>query len=167
MTIDIRLLDTADAEAFRDLRLRSLRDHPDVYHSTPEEWGDDIERYRNRIAANDVAGAFDEGRLVAFAVLAVGQARTGAKQRHKSEVWSVYTAPEMRGRGVGRRVMEFVISRARERGLEALVLSAVTSNAAAVGLYQRLGFETFGLEKGVIKLPGGRYVDEHLMELWL
>lgn len=49
--------------------------------------------------------------------------------------------PEVRGQGVGRRVMERVIDEARARGARELVLEVIEQNTAAVRLYERMGFK--------------------------
>jgi ribosomal protein S18 acetylase RimI-like enzyme len=162
--IDIRLLTDADAPAFMDIRLHSLRDHPDAYASTPEEWGGDIASYRSHIASLPVIGAFAGRRLVGMAILGVN-ARDKAKTRHKCELWSVYAAPDVRGRGVGRRLVSRAIDEARRRGFEAIVLSVSSHNDGGIRLYRSLGFVRFGAEPRSLKLPDGRYVDEDHMQL--
>jgi GNAT superfamily N-acetyltransferase len=51
-------------------------------------------------------------------------------------------APQ-RGRGVGRRLLEALVARARRRGWRALSLSVEDGNQAAE-LYATVGFETVG-----------------------
>ncbi|MGL4241862.1 MAG: GNAT family N-acetyltransferase, partial [Beijerinckiaceae bacterium] len=160
----VRRLTEADAAAFRDIRLRSLRDHPEHYASTPEEWGEDLATYRERIAALPVIGAFADDRLVGTAILGVS-ARDKTKTRHKCEVWSVYTAPEARRRGIARDVMLHVIAEARQLGFEALVLCVTSHNTAGRKLYRSLGFQRFGTEPRHLKLPDGSYIDEDHMQL--
>jgi ribosomal protein S18 acetylase RimI-like enzyme len=162
--IEYRILEAADAPAFRDMRLRSLREHPDMYGSTPEEWGEHLQTYIDRIAECPVFGAFHEGLLVGMAILGV-TGRDRAKTRHKVEIWSVYTVPQMRGRGIGRAMLERVIEEARRRGYEAAMLTVASHNAAARRLYEALGFRCYGTEPRHVKLPDGRYVDDDLMQL--
>jgi RimJ/RimL family protein N-acetyltransferase len=49
-------------------------------------------------------------------------------------------ARDGRGRGVGQALMMAAIDWARERGLHKLSLSVFVHNAAAIGLYRKLGF---------------------------
>lgn len=51
------------------------------------------------------------------------------------------TSPAARGRGVGEALTRAVLDRARELGLAKVVLCLKEGNAAAVRLYQRIGFE--------------------------
>lgn len=57
-------------------------------------------------------------------------------------------APTWQGRGFGLQLMEHLIATARDHKTEFLFLEVRPSNRAALGLYQRLGFETIGLRRG-------------------
>lgn len=52
----------------------------------------------------------------------------------------LYVDEKYRGRGIGRRTMEFVEERAREMGVKALHLEATQGNDAAIELYRRAGY---------------------------
>ena len=52
----------------------------------------------------------------------------------------VYLREQYRGRGWGRRTMEFVEEEARSAGIRALHLGVVPGNANALELYRRMGF---------------------------
>jgi len=58
-----------------------------------------------------------------------------------------------RGRGLGRRLAEATLQRARERGLQKIELEVFASNQAAIALYHKLGF----VEEG--RRRRGRMVD--------
>jgi ribosomal protein S18 acetylase RimI-like enzyme len=79
----------------------------------------------------------------------------------------MYVAPEARGQGVGKALLQEVISRASElAGLEQINLMVVTTNIAARRLYLSLGFRVYGLEYHAMK-RGDVYWDEELMVLVL
>ncbi len=163
----IRLLGPEDAEAFRPIRLRSLREEPDAFHSTAEEWDMPLGEFVRRIAENRIFAAFDAtGAMVGTAMLAL-TARTLKRMRHKTEVWSVYVAPEARGHGLARALMQACIAEARRMGFEAIVLTASTHLTHVVRLYESLGFRIYGTEQGMVKMADGRLIDDHLMELRL
>ena len=165
----IRVLEPRDARAFRDLRLRALREHPEAFGRTPEEMdsADAVaERFR-RSAGSDadaVLGAFDGDALVGVA----GCHRAdGAKRRHVAVIWGVYVAPEWRRTGVARRLFLATVAHARTwPGLDALWLDVTTVNAAARALYASCGFESAGLRPRALKV-GDRLYDEELMILRL
>jgi len=169
--LEIRPLTEDDALAWRELRLRMLRDHPDVFGSSHEEFErESLEevarrmRERNSPPDNALFGAFVNGALIGTTGV---HREEGAKDRHKAIIWGVYTAPEARGSGVGRALMEAAIARARKTtGVERLNLAVATHNTAARALYISLGFTSWGLERHALKLPD-RYIDEEYYALEL
>ena len=52
----------------------------------------------------------------------------------------LYLDGQFRGRGIGRKTMEFVEEEARKLGVNAIHLEATRGNVAAVELYRRVGF---------------------------
>ncbi len=85
------------------------------------------------------------------------------KLAHKGIVWGVYVAPAFRKRGVGGRLIAEALRQAAAMpGLRQVNLGANTANPAAVALYESLGFEKFGLERGFMSVDGVLY-DEFQM----
>ncbi|HYM33268.1 MAG TPA: GNAT family N-acetyltransferase [Candidatus Cybelea sp.] len=74
--------------------------------------------------------------------------------------------PEMRGRGIGRRLLSATIDAARRFGLERIELDVFASNERARRLYLSLGFEVEGVRRRYAKLRGA-YEDSTLMSLLL
>lgn len=56
-------------------------------------------------------------------------------------VQDMYVASRMRGRGLGRTLMEAVVQRSRERDGRYVKLSVYDGNEQAIGFYRQLGFE--------------------------
>ena len=79
-------------------------------------------------------GVRRDGRLVAM---------TGERFRPDgyTEVSAVCTADEVRGEGLGRKLVLSVVAQIRARGDEAF-LHVMTTNTPAIGLYESLGFTT-------------------------
>ncbi|HKB49055.1 MAG TPA: GNAT family N-acetyltransferase, partial [Ktedonobacterales bacterium] len=123
---------------------------------------------RAAIASPDdrILGAFAGERNNELVGMVGFKRESGAKNRHRGYIWGMYTAPEARGQGIGRALIEAALAHARTLpGLEQVNLSVVTSNAAARALYRSLGFEVYGLERRALKLPNGTYLDEEHMVL--
>ncbi len=167
MTCTIRLITVDDAAAFKAFRLKSLREAPDAFHSTPEEWDHPLSEIERRIETDRCFGTFcAEGNLIGIAILA-RSARPLRQMRHKCELWAVFVDERARGAGLARRLVETCISEAITLGYEAILLTASSHLSPVVKLYQDLGFVIYGTELGMVKLMDGRVIDDHLMELRL
>lgn len=79
---------------------------------------------------------------------------------------SFMVAEAARGRGVARALGEHVIAWHREHGFRGIQFNAVVeSNAPAVHLWQRLGFEIVGTVPGAFRSPAHGEVGLHVMFL--
>jgi RimJ/RimL family protein N-acetyltransferase len=157
------LLTPADAARFRDIRLEALQQNPEAFGSS-FEWENDqsLAWFEERIAQSDIFGAFVDGDLVGTAGFRV---QDGPKRSHKGLLWGMYVRPTARHSGLGRRLVEAVVSHASER-VELLQLTVVSENRTARQLYAGLGFVEYGYEKKALK-HDGRYYDEVLMVRFL
>lgn len=69
-------------------------------------------------------------------------------------------SPDARGGGIGRRLGAHSLTVARAMGFAAVQFNAVVStNAAAVRLWTRLGFAVVGTVPAGFRLPDGRFAD--------
>jgi GNAT superfamily N-acetyltransferase len=84
-------------------------------------------------------------------LLAGDPARGVAQIRYRLSVWTgtedcwvedVFVEEEARGEGVGRRLIEGCVERARRRGCKRVQLDANERNEGAIALYRSLGFES-------------------------
>lgn len=101
-----------------------------------------------RAAFDEIAASADhelwvgelDGRVAATAQLsfAPGLARNGMR---RAIVESVHVRSDLRGRGVGRQLMDAMVRRARERGAGVIQLTSDRRRADAHRFYGRLGFE--------------------------
>jgi GNAT superfamily N-acetyltransferase len=169
--MEVRKLGEADAEAFWNIRLQALKENPESFGASYEEI---LERgiagmapgLRRREAEPDDAtfGAFDGKKLVGIA----GFLREGeVKSRHKGRIWGMYVPQELRGKEVGKALLQAAIAYAKTlSGLEQINLSVVLISKEARHLFISLGFETYGLERRALKLHE-RYFDQELMTLRL
>jgi L-amino acid N-acyltransferase YncA len=85
--------------------------------------------------------------------------------RHVADI-SVYVERGWRGRGVGRRLLEHLIERARALGYHKMMLSTFPFNASGVALYERMGFTRVGVFREMGQLDG-RWIDTLIMEKML
>src|SRR5271165_1899156 len=165
--VEIRALNADDVEAYWQCRLEALERDPEAFSSSVEDHLKlSHDQVRQRLTAdpanNFVLGVFANGKLMGTA----GFVReTQPKMRHKGRVWGVYLNVGLRGKGIGRRLLKAVLERATKvEGVEQILVSVATTQAAAVALYRSLGFVTWGKESRALKV-GDRYIDEEYMIL--
>lgn len=161
--MQIRRLSPEDAQAFRALRLRALREHPQAFTSSHEEDAQvplQVTAARLDSPRHSFWGAFHGQELVGMLGL---ERETRAKNRHKATVVAMYVAPEAAGRGVGRQLLEALLAQARGERLESLVLTVTEGNDSARRLYERCGFRSFGIEPRAIKLGERAYAKNHMV----
>lgn len=114
--------------------------------------GDDpwpAEAFVHELAAghNHYAGARIGRTLVGYA----GVARLGRRAPFEYEVHTIGVDPEYQGRGIGRRLLDNLLAFA-DQG--AVFLEVRTDNAAAIALYESVGFVTVGLRKRYYRVSG-------------
>jgi len=161
----IRRLAPEDAAAYRELRLRGLKEHPDAFTSSDEEErGRPLGATASRIAADSpdrVYGAFVAGAPAG--VVGIGR-EPRAKNHHKAVVFGMYVAPEHGRRGIGAALLRHAIDEARRQpGLEQLVLTVTETNVAARRLYEKFGFRSFGIEPRAIRVGDTHYDKNHMI----
>lgn len=167
--MQIRVLTSADVEAFRVLRLEAINDSPAAFLQTEESFKAlllaDLASW---IESNDnkaTVGAFDDrGKLLGMAGF---RRDSGPKIDHKAMVWGVFLTPSARGLGLGTKLMQALIEEAARRpGIVLLHLAVAESQSAAKALYESVGFKTYGREPKAVRL-GDTFIDEDLMSLEL
>lgn len=163
--MELRLLTPDDATAFRELRLAALQQCPTAFTA---DYATELSRPLSHFAAqirtlpdNFIVGAFQD---LALAGIAGFYRSEGAKLRHKGNIWGMYVAPDLRGSGAGRRILEDIIARAFQLdGIIQIHLSVVADNQRARSLYLASGFKSLGLELRAIQVDGRFYDDERMV----
>jgi ribosomal protein S18 acetylase RimI-like enzyme len=155
----VRRLTPEDAADYRAIRLTALAEAPEAFGSTYAAEADQpLAAFAQRLTSAAVFGAYINDRI---AGLMVFRQADGAKDAHKAHLYSVFVAREARGMGVGDALLTAVIAHGRDV-VEQILLAVVADNAAAIRLYERHGFATYGVEPRALK-SDGVYFDEVLM----
>ncbi|MCE3287116.1 MAG: ArsR family transcriptional regulator [Gaiellaceae bacterium] len=95
--------------------------------------------------------AVQDGRIVGWAALSPTSSRecyAGVAEH------SVYVAGSMRGRGVGRKLMDALLASADEGGIWTIQTNVFPENAATVALHERVGFRLVGRRDRIAQLHG-------------
>jgi ribosomal-protein-alanine N-acetyltransferase len=110
-------------------------------------WGEGIFRDCLRVGYDCRVIDFEE-RVAGYGILSMG-----AGEAH---ILNLCVRPDLRGRGIGRRMLEYLLQRARAAGMREAFLEVRPSNLAAVRLYQSVGFEQLGVRRGYYQAINGR-----------
>ena len=110
-------------------------------------WGEGI--FRDCLRVGYVCRVVDVGgELAGYGIMSVG-----AGEAH---VLNVCIRDEYRGRGFARKILLYLLDRARSAGMYEAFLEVRPSNTAAARLYRSLGFEQVGIRRGYYQAPEGR-----------
>jgi ribosomal-protein-alanine N-acetyltransferase len=85
----------------------------------------------------------------------------------EAEILSIGVAPEWQRRGVARQMVEGLIRAARRAEVDRLYLEVASDNAAALRLYEGLGFTVAAKRKGYYLRAGAQAVDALVLALVL
>ena len=167
----IRVLTRKDVKTYRALRLHSFKESP---YAFSESYTDERNKSENAFAEyidnNDnqfTLGAFSQNNeLIGFVTF---KRDTREKARHKSMLLAMYIHPDFRKTGIGSRLVEELIKRAKQlNGLEQVHLWALHSpnSISASAFYKKHGFMSQGtVVKKDLKI-NGTYIDAEYMVLY-
>ncbi|WP_261381701.1 GNAT family N-acetyltransferase [Paenibacillus cremeus] len=161
-------MNSKDAEIYRELRLKSLKENPEAFLTTYElEKDKPIEQLRSNLIASDnrfTLGAFINSELIGIVTFV---RESNPKIVHKGNVYAMYVSPKFREKGIGKSLVQELVIKAKQcDGLEQINLTVISNNNAAKRLYETIGFVTYGTERNALK-TGYQYWNENLMVLRL
>jgi len=134
---DIKLLGPEEWPVLRDIRLRALRESPESFLSSYErEVSFGSERWRAEFARGEWSIGFIDTAPVGL----LGTTReldTPADQCYLEYMW---VAPEFRRSGLAHSLLEVVLGRVRNNGVNTVFLWVLDGNTPAEQLYKSIGF---------------------------
>ena len=166
-SIVVRKIQSHESLLYRSIRLACLKNAPDNFGSIyEEEMSIPKLKFESYIEQeNDerfMFGAFDNGNLIGI----VGFERVERQRAcHRGEVVQMYIDAAYRGQNIGEQLLRGLIEQAFSvKGIEQLQLSLIASNRAAIKLYEKIGFQAFGVQPRYFKV-GEHYMDQQFMQL--
>lgn len=137
--LTLRRATNVDAEQVKRLVYEVLREYgmqPEPDHA--EKGLDDID---NAFASGGLWVLCTEGGSDPGSRRVIGSIGIIAQGETICELTKMFLAPAMRGRGLGRQLLDFAIRQAQHRGFDLMHLESDTSLREAVALYRSAGFE--------------------------
>lgn len=160
MTISVRRLGVADVPALRELRLESLRLHPECFGADLEaEEAMSVEDMAARMHTGYSFGGFVDDVLSGLVVFVKPKNK---KTGHTGELGAMYVRANARGTGLGDALVEAVIDQAVATGTEQIKLLVNAENPHAIKLYERHGFRPIGKYPNSLRV-GGKTYEELIM----
>lgn len=163
----VQRLVASDVPRYRELMLHAYAAAPDAFTSTAEERAAEpdswwLKRIADPNGQSFAFGAFHDDRLVGTVTL---EFSVKPKTRHKALVIGMFVHESCRGLGAGAQLVQAALSAAKDRpGVRVVTLTVTEGNAPAVRLYERCGFQSFGVEPMAIATPMGYKSKVHM---WL
>ncbi|MGI9430866.1 MAG: GNAT family N-acetyltransferase [Myxococcota bacterium] len=144
--LSTRRLAALEWPLYRELRLRSLADSPDAFRRTlEEEAAFPAAHWETRVLR--AADSTRDLPLVAERSgdpVGLAWGRVDESTPDAAHLYQMWVAPEARGEGVGRMLLQAVVDWARGSNAETLSLGVTCGDTAATRLYRAAGFEPVG-----------------------
>jgi RimJ/RimL family protein N-acetyltransferase len=163
--LTVRAIKPEELDAWWELRLRGLRDHPDAfgagYEEARERGPSFLEASTRDGGVGRIFGAFtQDGDLVAQA----GVFGNGGKRSHIAVIWGVHTDIAWRGRGLSKALIRTAIDHCRTfPGVRQVTLGVNAGNTPAIAVYTGAGFIPWGREPRAIATAEGFHDEIHMV----
>lgn len=158
--IVIRKLDEDRWKEYRDLRLEALNKEPIAFGSSfDEDKNISEEEWRKRM--ENALFALSKDKLIG---MIVSVQNNKIKTKHVANIFSFYVVSEYRGQGVGKKLINSVLTQIQKsKEVVKVKLSVNFEQKAAIKLYQNFGFKIVGQLKKELYVEC-RFYDELIME---
>ncbi len=160
-TVDVRLARLSDAEAIRTIYNHYVQNSSVTFDMVPRSLEQQEAWLSARSGALAVIVAVDgDDQVMGFASLSPYKDRPAYRTSVEN---SIYVAPGMERRGVGRTLMSSLIEVATEHGYHSMMARISGPQESSVGLHKAVGFELVGIEKEVGR-KFNRWLDVAVMQ---
>jgi L-amino acid N-acyltransferase YncA len=163
MSLILRDATSSDIPAITEIYRESVLNGVASYEMTPPDEAEMASRF-SVITGNGypyIAAVDADGMLLGYAYASAFRTRTAYRFLVED---SIYLAPEARGQGIGKALLDALISRCTELGFRQMIAVIGGAHPASVAVHRAAGFEHGGLMKGT-GFKHGRWLDTIIMQL--
>jgi len=167
--IVIAQLPVKDWQKFKEIRLEALKTNPTAFSNTyediakypDEKWQKQMKQSEKK-DENYFLFAFDGDKVIGMN----GAYWTNKPvTKHIAEVFGVFVNPAYRGQGIGKRLMDEIITEIKKNPqFKKIKLGVNAENIQALKLYLSCGLKVVGRLEKELKF-GDKYCDELLLEM--
>lgn len=156
-SVQTRLATSADAEAIAAIYNLEVETTTNTFDLEPRSPAEQLAWLERHTGAHPAVVAEDPETLgiLGFGALSTYRARPAYATTVED---SVYVAAAARGRGVGRLILEELLTLAADHGFHAVIARVVGENQASIALHEACGFTLVGVEREVGR-KHGRWLD--------
>ncbi|WP_456437151.1 GNAT family N-acetyltransferase [Psychroserpens sp.] len=166
MDIKIRKLLPNESNSYRVLRLECLKNYPKNFTSNyQDEKAKPKLLFQPYIETSDlnnfVIGAFQNNNLVGICGF---NRHERTKVNHSGIIIQVYVNPEYQGNSIGLNIVKSTLDEAfKINGIEQIEIDVITVNKNAAKIYEKIGFETYGIQNNFLKIDDSYYDHKMMM----
>ncbi|MCI4364996.1 MAG: N-acetyltransferase family protein [Thermoplasmata archaeon] len=161
--VTLRRATEADVPSIAEIYNEAVRTTVATFDTEPRSLDAQREWLHHHDPGHPVLVADRQGHVVGWASLSPWSDRRAYDGT--AEV-SFYVRSEERGRGIGRHLLEGIVSTGQELQLHALLSRIADGNSVSVHLHESLGFRPVGVMREV-GFKFGRWIDVHLFQRML
>ncbi len=161
--MDIRLARPGDAEALRAIYNTEVSGSTVTFDIEPRSHVEQVAWIERHQGVHPAVVAVDDGTVAGFGSLSPFRDRAAYATTVED---SVYVAGERRGQGVGRLLLDELVSLATRQGFHTVIARSSGNNGPSIALHRACGFVLVGVEREVGR-KFGRWIDVAVLQRML
>jgi L-amino acid N-acyltransferase YncA len=161
--MDIRLARPGDAEALRAIYNLEVSGSTVTFDIEPRSHADQVAWIERHQGVHPAIVALDGGSVAGFGSLSPFRDRAAYSTTVED---SVYVAADRRGQGVGRLLLDELVSLATHQGFHTVIARTSGDNEPSIALHRASGFVLVGVERQVGR-KFGRWIDVAVLQRML
>ncbi|HEX3793566.1 MAG TPA: GNAT family N-acetyltransferase [Acidimicrobiales bacterium] len=142
----IRLATLSDAEAIRTIYNVEVLDSTNTFDMVPRTLAEQEDWLREHSGVHPAIVAEDGGVVLGFGSLSVFRERSGYAATAEN---SVYVDRAHQGKGIGRALLNELLSLASAHGFHSVIARIAGHNETSIGLHRAAGYELVGVEREI------------------